>query len=67
MVKEKSISEQSDVLEKEVFGECCCDCVNCVTGNHVGCYYEPKCPANEIELLEKRIVLTGSGETLLPL
>jgi hypothetical protein len=23
--------------------ECRCDCVNCVTGNHDGCYYEPFC------------------------
>ena len=25
--------------------ECRCDCVNCVTGNHTGCYYAPSvCP-----------------------
>lgn len=25
--------------------ECRCDCVNCVTGNHGGCYYRPSvCP-----------------------
>jgi hypothetical protein len=25
--------------------ECRCDCVNCVTSNHAGCYYSPTvCP-----------------------
>lgn len=29
----------------EIWSECRCDCVNCATGNHDGCYYQPiTCP-----------------------
>lgn len=35
-----------DDLDRMIYAsdiECRCDCVNCVTGNHDGCYYEPEC------------------------
>jgi hypothetical protein len=42
---------KAEVLRDEIdegilpFAECRCDCVNCVTGNHRGCYYMPSvCP-----------------------
>jgi transposase-like protein len=40
------IAAKLDILiAKAVAPECRCDCVNCVTGNHSGCYYKPSvCP-----------------------
>ena len=51
-----SLDEQMLLDKKILFAQfreltginCRCDCVNCVTENHDGCYYKPKCPLSSV-------------------